>query len=388
VIELSDKLAIDGGTPTAPNRIPIANPVVPKEALRTVNRLLRAGQLREGEVTRQFERDFAGFVGVRHAYAVASGTAALHLAYAAVLHPGDEVLVPAFTFFATAACVVHAGGVPVPVDIDLEMYTLDPRAAEARITPRTRAVAPVHLYGQPADMTAINQLALRHGLAVIADAAQAHGARLDGRDVATLATISAYSTYVTKNLFTGEGGLVTTDDDALGQLVELLRSHGSRKKYVHELFGFNYRLSEPAAAIGLAQIGRLERDNEIRNRNARQLTQALSKVPGIVPPRVRPGALHVFHQYTIRVQENRFRVDRDTFASALRAEGVDCAVHYPVTVNRQPAWIERFGEGEAAPMAELASREVLSLPVHPGVTRAQCAEIALAVEKVARHYRS
>ena len=388
MIELSERLAVDGGTPVAPKTIPIAAPVVPREALRTVNRLLRAGQLREGEITRQLEREFAALVGVRHAYAVSSGTAALHLAYAAAIQPGDEVLVPAFTFFATAACVVHAGGVPVPVDIDTATFTLDVADASARITKRTTAIAPVHLYGHPADMAGINELAERRGLVVIADAAQAHGARIDGRDVATYATLSAYSTYVTKNIFTGEGGIVTTDDESLGSVVELLRSHGSARKYVHELFGFNYRLNEPAAAIGVAQLDRLERDNDTRNRNARQLTQALSKVPGIVPPTARTGVRHVFHQYTIRVLEDHFRVNRDAFAVALRAEGLECGVHYPVAVTRQPAWLDRFGEGEPLAESELASREVLSLPVHPQVTRAQCAEIALAVEKVARHYRN
>jgi perosamine synthetase len=388
VIELSDRLAIDGGTPVAPHPVPIAAPVVPRSAMRMVNQLLRAGRLREGEITRDFERQFASLVGVEHAYAVSSGTAALHLVYAAVLRPGDEVLVPAFTFFATAACVVHAGGVPVPVDIDPVTFTLDARSAAARVSPRTVAIAPVHLYGHPADMAAVQDLADRHGLAILADAAQAHGARIGDRDVATMATMTAYSTYVTKNLFTGEGGLVTTNDDDLGDRVELLRSHGSRRKYVHEIFGFNYRITEPASAIGISQLDRLEAENDLRNRNARQLTQALSKIPGIVPPSVQPGVRHVFHQYTIRVLDGHFRVDRDRFAEALRAEGVETGVHYPVTINRQPAWIDRFGESEAEPESEAAAREVLSIPVHPQVTRAQCAEIALAVEKVARHYRA
>lgn len=378
--------AIDGGRPVSERVIPIAGPVVPKSAITEVTRLLRSAQLREGALTRELERRFADYVGAEHAYAVASGTAALHLAYASILEPGDEVIVPAFTFFATVGCVVVAGGTPVLVDVDPETFAIDPAAVEAAITPRTVAIAPVHLYGHPADMTALQAIADRHGLAIIADAAQAHGTRWQGRDVGSLATLTAYSFYVTKNVFTGEGGIVTTNDAALAKRGEMLRSHGSQKKYVHELFGFNYRINEPASAIGLAQMDGLEHANELRGRNARQLTQGLSKVPGIVPPIVREGARHVFHQYTVRVTEGAFRVDRDGFAKALRAEGVECAVHYPVPVHAQPAMMERFGELGPFTEAERAAREVLSIPVHPGVTRADCARIVLAIEKLASHY--
>lgn len=381
-----DRPVVEGGTPIAAHVIPIAAPRAPRSAIREVIGLFRASRFREGDLTRQFERRFAEKVGARHAYAVSSGTAALHLAYASILEPGDEVIVPAFTFFATASCVVLAGGVPVPVEIDPLTYTIDPAAVEAAVTPRTRAIAPVHLYGQAADMLALQRIADRHGLAIVADAAQAHGARLDGRDVGSLATLSAYSFYVTKNIFTGEGGMVVTDDPALAHRGELLRNHGSSKKYVHELFGFNYRITEPASALGLSQLDGLEEANGIRERNATQLTRGLSRIPGIVPPAVRPGAHHVFHQYTIRVQEGAFRIGRDEFARALRAEGVECAVHYPVTITRQPAMVERFGDLGSFPEAERAAREVLSLPVHPAVTRADCARIVLAVRKAASYY--
>lgn len=386
MIELGDQLAIDGGVPVASKPIRIAAPVVPQAAIRTVTGLLRSGRLREGQLTREFESRFATLVGAGHGYAVSSGTAALHLMYAAVLRPGDEVLVPAFTFFATAACVVHAGGVPVLVDVDPDTFTIDAEAVASKITSRTVAIAPVHLYGHPANLTVLNAIAREHGLAVLADAAQAHGAKIDGRDVGSQATMTAYSMYVTKGVFTGEGGLVTTNAADLGHRVELLRSHGSPAKYVHEMFGFNYRITEPAAAIGLAQLDGLEAANNVRNRNARQLTEGLSKIEGIRTPVARDNVRHVFHQYTIRIADRHFRVDRDGFARALRAEGVECAVHYPVPVNRQPAWIDRFGPAGDYPESERAAREVLSIPVHPRVTRAQCAQIVLAIEKVAGHY--
>lgn len=383
---LQDLPAIDGGTPVAERPIPIAEPVVPRTAIREVVSLLRASQLREGPRTRELERRWATFVGANHAYAVSSGTAALHLAYASIVKPGDEVIVPAFTFFATASCVVHAGATPVLVDVDPETFTMDPAAVDAAITSRTVAIAPVHLYGHPADLGALQAIADRHGLALIADAAQAHGARIDGRDVGSMSTLTAYSFYVTKNLFTGEGGIVTTNDPELAARGELLRSHGSRRKYVHELFGFNYRISEPASVIGLAQIDGLEHANDLRVRNARQLAQGLRRITGIVPPTEREGVRHVYHQYTIRVMEGAFRIDRDQFATALRREGVECAVHYPAPVHAQPAMLDRYGALGPFPVSEQAAREVLSIPVHPGVSRAACARIVLAIRRIAEHY--
>jgi dTDP-4-amino-4,6-dideoxygalactose transaminase len=384
----ADRPAIEGGLPVSPRTIPIAAPRVPPRALRQVVRLLRVGQLRDGPLTRQFERRFAVLAGARHGVAVSSGTAALHLAFAMLLAPGEEVVVPAFTFFATAAGVVLAGGVPVLADIDPETYTLDPRSAATAMSARTRALAPVHLFGHPADLPALQRVASGSGAALVADAAQAHGARLDGRGVAALAAVSTYSFYVTKNLFTGEGGMIVTDDASLAERAAVLRNQGQRTRYVHEVFGFNYRITEPASAIGLSQLDGLPRANRNRARNAAALTRRLSGVPGIVVPSVRAGVEHVWHQYTIRVSEGAFRIARDAFVDALRAEGIEPGVHYPIAVHAQPAMRERFGELGPFPHAERAAREVLSLPVHPQLTRTDVDRVATAVEKLAAYYRA
>lgn len=384
----ADRPAIEGGIPVAPRSIPIAAPRVSPRAIRQVVRLLRSGQLREGALARQFERRFASIAGARYGVAVSSGTAALHLAYAVVLSPGAEVIVPAFTFFATAAAVVLAGGVPVLADIDPETYTLDPQAAAAAVSFRTRAIAPVHLYGQAADLPALQRVAAEAGAVLVADAAQAHGARLDGHPLAAFATLSAYSFYVTKNLFTGEGGMIVTDDAALAEQMAALANQGSRTKYQHDTFGYNYRITEPAAALGLSQVEGLMRANRLRVRNAIALTRRLVGLSGLETPRVRSGADHVFHQYTVRIVAGGLRVDRDAFADALRAEGVECSVHYPIAVHEQPAMRERFGPLGPFPHAERAAREVLSLPVHPQLTRIDVDRIATAVEKLARYYRA
>jgi perosamine synthetase len=206
--------------------------------------------------------------------------------------------------------------------------------------------------------------------------------------VAALATMSTYSFYVTKNLFTGEGGMIVTDDGGLAERAALLRNQGSRTRYLHEVFGYNYRITEPASALGLSQLEGLTRSNRWRARNAEALNRRLHGLPGIVVPATRPGAEHVWHQYTIRVVAGPLRVDRDAFAGALRAEGIECAVHYPLAVHEQPAMQERFGKLGPFPHAERAAREVLSLPVHPQLTRSDGDRIATAVEKLTRYYRA
>ena len=353
--------------------IPIAQPLIGEEEERAVLEVLRSGQLAQGPRVRAFEEAFAAYCGVKHAIATSSGTTALHIALLAHgIGPGDEVITTPFTFIATANAVLYVGARPVFVDIEPETFNLNSALVEEAITPRTRAILPVHLFGHPAEMPALLEVAERHGLVVIEDAAQAHGAAIEGRKVGTFAT-GCFSFYPTKNMTTGEGGIITTDDDRIAEQARLLRAHGMRQRYYNEQLGYNFRMTDIHAAIGLAQLKKLEAWNERRIANAAYLTRRLQGLPGIVPPSVRPGYRHVFHQYTIRVLE-----DRDGLVEQLRARGIGTGIYYPRTLPAQPVY-RGLGYDGHFPVAEEAARQVLSLPVHPALTPT---DLELIVEAV------
>jgi perosamine synthetase len=355
--------------------IPLSKPILGEEEVEAVAAVLRSGNLVQGELVARFERRFAGLVGVKHAVAVSSGTAALHIALLAHrIGPGDEVITSPFTFVATANAVLYTGGRPVFVDIADDSFNIRPDLVEAAITPRTKAILAVHLYGRPADMLAICAIASRHDLAVIEDAAQAHGAALGERKVGSFGT-GCFSFYATKNVTTAEGGVVTTDDEGLAERLRMLRSHGQRERYCHELLGYNYRLTDLQAALGLVQLDRLEEFTSRRIANAEYLTRQLASV-GVCTPMSTPGARHVYHQYTVR-----FPVGRDDVARALHAAGVGSGIHYPLPVHQQPLYRD-LGYREKLPAAERASREVLSLPVHPGLTQPELSTIAREVARL------
>lgn len=355
--------------------IPIAQPLIGEEEEKAVLEVLRSGQLAQGPRVRAFEEAFAAYCGVKHAIATSSGTTALHIALLAHgIGPGDEVITTPFTFIATANAVLYVGARPVFVDIEPETFNLNPALVEEAITPRTRAILPVHLFGHPAEMPALLEIAERHGLVVIEDAAQAHGAAIEGRKVGTFAT-GCFSFYPTKNMTTGEGGIITTDDDRIAEQARLLRAHGMRRRYYNEQLGYNFRMTDIHAAIGLAQLKKLERWNERRIANAAYLTRRLQGLPGIVPPPVRPGHRHVFHQYTIRVLE-----DRDGLVERLRARGVGTGIYYPRTLPAQPVYRDLGYDGRF-PVAEEAARQVLSLPVHPALTPTDLEIIVEAVRE-------
>jgi dTDP-4-amino-4,6-dideoxygalactose transaminase len=339
-----------------------------------VARVLASGMLAQGPEVAAFESEFSAHVGGRPCVAVNSGTSALLLALLALgVGPGDEVVVPSFSFAATANAVALTGARPVFADIEPDHFCLDPSAVEAAITPRTTAVMPVHLYGHPAAMGRIADIAARHGLAVVEDAAQAHLAAFDGRPVGTLGAAAAFSFYPTKNMTAGEGGLVVCADEAVARTVRLLRNQGMERRYANEVVGYNMRMTDLHAAIGRAQLDRLPERTAQRRRNAAALDAALAgaAASGLVTPPVAPGAEPVWHQYTVRAP------DRDPLVAALADRGVGSGVYYPTPIHRLPAYDLDLD----LPVTERAAAEVLSLPVHPALSAAQLDHVAAAVTR-------
>lgn len=358
--------------------IPPARPIIGEEERAAVDRVLRSGMVAQGPEVAAFEAEFAQhFVQGRPTVAVNSGTAGLHLGLlAAGVGVGDEVIVPSFTFAATGNSVVLAGGTPVFADIEPDTFTLDPAAVEAAITPRTKGIMPVHLYGHPARMQELLEIAARHGIAVYEDAAQAHGASLLGQPVGTFGQFAMFSLYPTKNMTSGEGGMVACDDADLGRRVRLYRNQGMERQYENEVIGFNARMTDIHAAIGRVQLTKVDAWTAKRQSNAAFLNRHLQNV--VVPP-VAAGATHVYHQYTIRVAD-----DRDGLVKALREEyQVGSGVYYPIPNHRLPS-LTRYAPGLDLPETERAAHEVVSLPVHPSLSADDLERIVTAVNAVAK----
>ena len=359
--------------------IPVAAPQMGEEEKAAVMAVLESGQLAQGPVVEAFEREFARWCGVEHAVAVNSGTAALHLVMLAHgIKEGDEVITSPFTFVASANAALFAGARPVFVDIEPLTFCLDPERVEAAITPRTRAIMPVDLYGHPAAIPELREIADRHGLLLIEDACQAHGAAIGDRRAGALGVSATFSFYPTKNMTTAEGGMVTTDDAGVARQVSVLRQHGASERYHHDVLGYNFRMTEIAAAIGRAQLAKLDRFNERRRRNASVLDEGLAGIAGFVTPRERHGYRHVYHQYTVRIAR-----DRDGFQRRLRELGIGSAVHYELPVHRQPLYLSLGYGNVSMPEADRAAAEVLSLPVHPALSDADLDRIVESVRQAA-----
>jgi dTDP-4-amino-4,6-dideoxygalactose transaminase len=339
-------------------------------------RVLGSGWYLLGPELRMFESEYAAYVGARHCVGVGNGLDALHLALRALdVGPGDEVIVPSHTYIATWLAVTMVGARPVPVEPVEATYNLDPGRVEAAITPRTRAILPVHLYGQPADLDPILAIAERHGVRVVEDAAQAHGARYKGRPVGAHGDAVAWSFYPTKNLGAmSDAGAVTTNDDAVADRLRVLRNYGSRVRYVCEVRGYNSRLEELQAAILSAKLRHLDRWNARRARLAAAYADALRDTP-LTLPHVPPWATPVWHLFVVRVAE-RERVQR-----ALRARGVETLVHYPVAPHRQEAYADAGFPRDAFPLAVAMAAEVLSLPIGPHLTDAEQREVIGALKE-------
>lgn len=353
--------------------IPIAKPIIGDEEINAVVKALRSGNVAQGEAVNQFEVDFASFIGTKYAVAVNSGTAALHIALLSNgIGEGDEVITTPFTFISTANSILFVRAKPIFADISEDNFNINPNDILEKITKKTKAIVPVHLYGQSADMKAICEIAKEHNLAVIEDACQAHGAKFENKKVGSFGE-GCFSFYPTKNMITGEGGMITTNSKETAEKARIFRSHGSSKRYFHETIGYNMRMTDIGAQIGLEQLKKLPDFTKKRQKNAAHLSSKIKR-KGIITPAVKDGCEHVFHQYTIRVTEDS-SVERDVFIKLLDENGVGTGVYYPIPIHKQPFYLD-LGYNDSLPISENMASEVISLPVHPSVDESDLGYIA------------
>lgn len=360
--------------------IQMADTSLTENEINAAVRVLRSGQIRQGAECEGFEKEFAERTGARFAVTSANGSTALHLAYMTFLKPGDEVLVPSFTFIATASMVVMAGGKPIFCDVDPETFLIDLNDAERKITPKTRAISPVHLFGNPCDTNAVKAFADKHGLKVVWDSAQAHGATFDGMDVGSFADFVCYSFYPTKNLFTGEGGMTLCGDQKQADAMRLLKSHGQSGKYIHTMIGHNFRMTDVEAAIGREQLKRLDTMLAARRRNARIMNDGLARISGITPQKVTAGGVSAWHQYCALIDRKKLGIDRDTLMARLKDKGVMTGVHYPRGLHQQPIFEEMYGK-QNLPVTESLSERIMALPVHHGLSVDDAERVVSAVRE-------
>lgn len=364
--------------------IPIAKPFIGDEEINEVESVLKSGFIAQGPKVAEFEEKFANYIGTSHAVATSSGTTALHVALlCAGIGKDDEVITTPFSFAATSNSILYAGAKPVFVDIEPETYNINPELIEEAITDNTKAIMPVHIYGQPADMGPINKIAKNHDLKVIEDAAQAHGAVYKGINVGLLGDIACFSFYPTKNITTGEGGMITTDNSEFDHDARVLRAHGESERYQHVVLGYNFRMTDIAAAIGVVQLKRLDGFNEKRIENAEYLTEHVRYIDGIEPPFVQDGVKHVFHQYTIRIGNGK----RDELRDFLNKEGIGTGIHYPKPIYRQKLY-EDLGFTANCLEAEKAADEVLSIPVNPALSAEDLGKIVSVLEDASDRFLS
>ena len=338
---------------------------------------LEATQFVLGPNVRAFEEEAAAYLGAKHAVGVASGTDALHLALvAAGIKPGDEVITTPFTFIATAEAIRYVGATPVFVDVDPKTFNIDVGQVEDAITPATRAILPVHLFGQPADMSALQTIADRHNLILVEDCAQSFGAGIDGRMTGTIGAAGCFSFFPSKNLGCfGDGGLITTDSDAMAEHLRVLRNHGSWKRYHHSELGFNSRLDELQSVILRIKLKHIDRYNEERRRVAHRYSQQLAELPDIVPPFEDGKGRHVYHQYTVLTPK------RQAIMEALQEKGIASAIYYPIPLHKQEVFASEW-KGPALPVSDQVAAQCMSLPVFPELSDNQVDTIVEAIAQV------
>jgi perosamine synthetase len=354
-------------------------PNIGEEEIQAVIEVMRSGMLTNalgaGPKVSEFEKNYAQFAGVKHAIAVNTGTAALHAALmASGIQAGEQVILPSFTFVATAEAVVLTGATPIFADIDPETYTLSPASIEKAITKKTKAILPVDLYGLPADIKPIREIASKHNLTVIEDCAQSHGATCEGKPAGALANLACWSLYAAKNIGTGEGGAITTDSDELAEKARMVRTHGEKVKYQSLMLGTNYRMTEIQAAIGIVQLKRLPEFFKKRSENAKRMTQKLSASNKINLPPTLPNRKPSWYLYTVRIKDAT-EEQRNNIVKQMRQEGIGADAYYPTPINQMPYYKENFGSFKL-PETEKAAKQVISLPIHPAVTEEQIDFIA------------
>ena len=346
-------------------KVSIASPIIEDEEINAVIEVMKSGMIAQGPKVIEFEEKFAEYVGAKYGIATNSGTSALHVSLlAAGIGEGDEVITTPFTFAATGNSVLYTGAKPVFVDIDPETFTIDPTKIEEAITEKTKAIMPVQLYGQAADMDAIVKIAKKHDLIVIEDAAQAHGASYKGDKVGVLGDMACFSFYPTKNMTTSEGGMITTNNKEFAENAKVFRAHGSAVKYHHDVLGYNFRMTDIGAAIGIEQLKKIDSFNDKRIANAAYLNEGLADVECIETPVVKEDYKHVYHQYTIKIADGK----RDQFLDYLLENGIGTGVYYPIPLYKQVLYTE-MGYNQSLPITEEIVDEVLSLPVHPNLSK-------------------
>ena len=379
------KLAIEGGRPVSEKKIPLVKPTFSQKDADDIAKVLKSAYVRMGPYTKEFEDKFAARVGAKYAYAVSNGTAALHCAYLSTLKPGDEVIAPAFTFIATISTIIYSNAKPVLADIDADTFLLDPEKVKEQITKKTKAIAPVHLFGNSCDMKALTEIAEDHHLLIINDCAQAHGTEYEGRDLGSWPNVSCYSFYPTKTMTTGEGGMVTTDDPDIYRLGSLIRSHGDDGRYHHVLFGLNYRTTDLMSVIGLNQLAQLDGFLAKRRHNGDRLVNGLRGLDSVKPQAITPDTNPSYSYFSVALDLTKLRCTRDVFMKALINENVECAVHYPASLTEQPI-VQQILKPEACPISEDLAKRILSLPMHPLLTENDLEKIVEAVQKVVANY--
>ncbi|MEN0020945.1 MAG: DegT/DnrJ/EryC1/StrS family aminotransferase [Planctomycetota bacterium] len=400
-------LAIHGGSPVCDPAVPFMKPQLQPQDVAAAHAVLESGMLRAASKCSELETRFAEASDASHALTCANGTCALQLAYHAIgLKPGDHVIVPAWTYVATASMLVAQGVRPIFCDSLPGSYQIDVEDARKRITPETKAIACTHIYGIPVDIDAVQALAAEHSLKVVYDCAQAHLATYNGKGIGAFGDVCTYSFYATKNLGTGEGGIVTTNDDTLATDIGLLRSHGETEKYLHERIGFNYRMNDITGAIGCSRLTRLLDETNARRAAAKLYEAIVAGIEGLGQPEPTPGSEPAWHLYSVKLDLDKFSCTRDEFCDALRAEGVPTAVHYPKCLTDQPAfadvieangrdYADRFGGGSAGaeraahpPVSRRLASQVFSLPMHHELTKADTARVGEALAKVTAAFRN
>lgn len=392
-------LAIQGGRPVRDTVLPYGRQCVDEEDIRAVVAVLRSDWLTTGPTVQEFEEAFAAYVGARYAVAVNSGTAALHAAmFALGIGPGDEVIVPALTFAATANCVVYQGGTPVFADVDGETLLLDPAQVEKKITPRTKAIIGVDYAGQPCDYDRLRALADRHGIVLVDDACHALGGADKGRPVGSLGTLNTFSLHPVKPITTGEGGIITTNDEGLARQMRVFRNHGITSDHrqreavggwFYEMvdLGYNYRLTDIQCALGMSQLRKLASWVARRQHIARRYAEAFAELDVVRPLKVRPDVSHAYHLYVVGLEAERLQVDRAAIFAALRSEGIGVNVHY-IPVYFHPFYKKNFGDLRGScPRAEAAYHRMLSLPIFPAMSERDVDDVIAAMRKVASAFR-